>query len=73
MDYMRRKKGGIYHNCQPYSADKQEKEFGEWNGPVWSRKQAEEHVKQTSSKCFLFVNDFLVDVTVFMKEHVRLL
>ncbi|KAF8527558.1 hypothetical protein BU17DRAFT_39677 [Hysterangium stoloniferum] len=70
MDYMRRKKGGVHHNGEPYSVDKQEKEFGEWTGPVWSRIKAEEHVKQARGKCFVFVNDYLVDVTVFMKEHV---
>ncbi|KAF8527559.1 hypothetical protein BU17DRAFT_81767 [Hysterangium stoloniferum] len=70
MDYMRRKKGGVHHDGEPYSVDKQEKEFGEWTGPVWSRIKAEEHVKQARGKCFVFVNDYLVDVTVFMKEHV---
>lgn len=43
-----------------------------WTGDVWDRQQAAAHVeKAPKGSCFLLIDGYLVDGTMYMGEHVR--
>lgn len=46
-----------------------EGQMEKWDGPVWSRTKACDHVKTARERCFITVDDYFIDVTHYMKEH----
>ena len=46
-------------------------EFGPWKGPVWDGVKVQQCVQSHPEQCFLIIDDFLIDATAYLKEHVR--
>ncbi|GJJ12662.1 hypothetical protein Clacol_006906 [Clathrus columnatus] len=68
MEYIKRKqKPQGNENVQP---EAHEGQLETWDGPVWSRDEAQLHVKGSPRECcFLTIEDYFVDATKYMKEH----
>jgi stearoyl-CoA desaturase (Delta-9 desaturase) len=43
-----------------------------WDGPRWTKQDLEEYVQQYPSRCVLYIENFVVDVTSYLGEHVSL-
>lgn len=42
-----------------------------WAGDTWDIQQAYEYIGASEGSCVVLINDYFVDVTVYMAEHVR--
>lgn len=62
---------------QKYSGDEQSKESSadetedEWQGPVWGANELSESKRDEPSSCLIILDGFVVDVTPYLREHVR--
>lgn len=72
MEHCRNSGNTITHHHQPPVPYVHEGQMEEWDGPVWSRTKACDHVKAARrERCFITIDDYFIDVTQYMKEHVR--
>lgn len=62
---------------QKYSGDEQPKESSadetedEWQGLVWGANELSEFKRDKPSSCLIILDGFVVDVTPYLREHVR--
>ena len=45
-------------------------ENDDWTGPTWTEKQLRSHIERNGA-CILVIDGYAVDVTRYMKMHVR--
>ncbi|KAF8527541.1 hypothetical protein BU17DRAFT_39442, partial [Hysterangium stoloniferum] len=69
MAYMRRKNMKSGKLSAVPLTEQECNETSEWTGPTWSKSETQSHVKSLPGKCLILVDDFLIDVTTFMKTH----
>ncbi|KAF8514750.1 hypothetical protein JB92DRAFT_3088505 [Gautieria morchelliformis] len=71
MQYMQRKQK--QRQAQPHREahffDADIVEAKPWKGPTWNRLTAQKHILTQRERCFILLDDFLLDVTTYMKEH----
>ena len=68
---MRQKQKKPINWTEPRPLDVDIVEVGQWKGPIWNRVEVQQHILAWPERCFLVLDEFLLDVTMYMKEHVR--
>jgi cytochrome b involved in lipid metabolism len=70
MQYMQQKQKQARPHREAQLLDADIVETKPWKGPTWDRLRAQQYVLNRREKCFIVLDDFLLDVTTYMKEHV---
>ena len=73
MQYMQRKKNRTQQCKTAQTLDTDIIEDEPCHTPFWNRIRVQQYVQSRQEKCFLVLDDFLVDATAYMKEHVSFL
>jgi len=69
MEYMKQKHASSQINYGQDTVSIDEEEARAWNGQIWERTEVQKYAESNEKLCLLVVDDFLVDVTSYVKDH----
>lgn len=68
IDALRHMKQKVHHHGEKEKTDKIE-----WTGQAWERQDLEKYLAQYPSACLLLLDEYIIDVTRYLGEHVSAL